>query len=307
MGMFDRNLWNEAWDAGRPPVLVIAGPTASGKSSLAIALAQQIEVAGRRAVILNADSAQVYADLRIVSARPGPAEMGGIEHRLYGYRDGADPCDAASWATAATGEIRALHQRGAVPVLVGGTGMYLSALIDGIAPVPPIDPAVRAEVRALSPAEARAALEREDPAAAKRLAPADRARTARALETMRSTGKPLSEWQHRREGGIASTASLRTMLLLPERGALYQACDQRFARMLETGKDEIAALLARGLPPSLPVMRALGVPEIAALHRGELTREAALSAGQLSTRRYAKRQYTWFRHQPTTAWNVQEN
>ena len=144
-------------------------------------LAQRTEAQGRRAVILNADSAQVYADLQILSARPTQAEMGGIEHRLFGTWDGATPCSAADWADAARSEIAALHEAGAVPILVGGTGLYLRTLIEGIAPVPAVDPQIRAEVRAMEQAAAHAALAREDPAAANRIAPADQARTMRAL------------------------------------------------------------------------------------------------------------------------------
>ena len=304
MGMTDNIPWVLDWNEARQPVLVIAGPTASGKSGYAVRLAQAIVHAGRRAVIINADSAQVYADLSIVSARPTEAEMGGIAHRLYGKWDGAVPCNAADWAATARQEIAALHKVGAVPILVGGTGMYLSTLIDGIAPVPPIDPTIREAVRAMPQAEARAALEREDPRAAARLAPADRARTARALETVRSTGKPLHVWQAERTGGIAPFCDIRTELIMPERGSLYAACDLRFAQIIELGQDEVARLLSRKLSPNLPVMRAIGVPEIAALLRGELSRPDALAAGQLSTRRYAKRQYTWFRHQPRPTWRV---
>ena len=163
-------------------VALIAGPTASGKSALAVALAQRLEAAGRRAVVLNADSAQVYADLAVLSARPSLDEMGGIEHRLFGAWDGATPCSAADWAAAAKREIAALHAEGAVPVLVGGTGLYVRTLLEGIAPVPEIDPDVRAAVRTLPVGEAYAALQAEDPERASRLAPADSQRIARALE-----------------------------------------------------------------------------------------------------------------------------
>ncbi|HEU4821723.1 MAG TPA: isopentenyl transferase family protein, partial [Qipengyuania sp.] len=184
--------------SGKPRVALIAGPTASGKSALAVQLAQRLADGGQRAVVLNADSAQVYADLQVLSARPTPAEMGGIEHRLFGAWDGADACSAADWAAAARREIAALHAEGAVPILAGGTGLYLRTLFDGIAPVPPIASLVRDAVRALPLADARAALEAEDPSAAARLAPADMARTMRALEVVRSTGRPLAAWQGER-------------------------------------------------------------------------------------------------------------
>lgn len=283
---------------------LIAGPTASGKSALAVRLAQRLEAMGRRAVVLNADSAQVYADLRVLSARPTEEEMGEVEHRLFGAWDGAIACSAADWAEAAKREIAALHAEGAVPILAGGTGLYLRTMLDGIAPVPPIDAQIRSEVRGLPQVEARAALEKEDPAAAARLAPADAARTMRALEVVRSTGRPLSAWQSERGGGIGDAITLHAAVLLPERAWLYERCDQRFASMLEDGAlAEVQKLLARCLDPSLPVMRAIGVREIAALLQGELSRAEALLAGQIATRQYAKRQYTWFRHQPPANWS----
>ena len=266
-------------------------------------LAQGLAEAGRRAVVLNADSAQVYADLRVLSARPSPDEMRGIEHRLFGAWDGAVPCSAADWAEAAKREIAALHAENALPIVVGGTGLYLRTLLQGIAPVPAIDPAIRAAVRALPRAEARAALERDDPAAATRLAPADTARTTRALEVVRSTGRTLAAWQAELAGGIADEIALHPLILLPERAWLYERCDLRFAAMLDGGAQaEVAALLARGLDPTLPVMRAIGVREVAALLEGGLSRAETLLAGQLATRQYAKRQYTWFRGQPPAGW-----
>lgn len=286
-----------------PPVALIAGPTASGKTDLGVRLAEALIAAGRPAAVINADSAQVYADLRVLSARPSEEEMRGVPHLLFGAWDGAQACSAADWASAARREIARLHAEGAVPVLVGGTGLYLHTLLEGIAPVPPIDPAVRAAVRTLPQNAARAALEQEDPAAADRLAPADSARTARALEVVRSTGRTLAHWQARKEGGIGPDVSLHPLVLLPDRERLYQRCDARFAAMLEHGaREEVAALLARRLDPALPVMRAIGVPDIAAMLKGELSCDQCLVAGQLATRRYAKRQYTWFRHQPPQGW-----
>ncbi|MBX7540403.1 tRNA (adenosine(37)-N6)-dimethylallyltransferase MiaA [Qipengyuania sphaerica] len=291
-----------------PPLALIAGPTASGKSDLAVKLGQRLEVQGKRAVVLNADSAQVYADLRVLSARPSEEEMGGIEHRLFGAWDGATACSAADWASAAKREIAALHREGAVPILCGGTGLYMRTLLEGIAPVPEIDPVVRETVRALSQAEARAALEAEDPEAASRLAPADASRTTRALEVVRSTGRTLREWQADKSGGIGDEVSLYPLLLLPEREWLYERCDRRFTMMLEGGAiDEVEALLARNLDPALPVMRAIGVPEIAGLLQGELSRDECIVAGQRATRQYAKRQYTWFRHQPPESWPRDDN
>lgn len=282
---------------------LIAGPTASGKSDLAVRLAQELEADGRRAVVVNCDSAQVYADLQILSARPTLSQMGGIEHRLFGTWDGAVPCSAADWAAAAKTVIAELHATEAVPILCGGTGLYIRTLIDGIAPIPDIDPATRSQVRALAPEDARAALEREDPEAAAQLAPADRSRTTRALEVVRATGQTLRHWQARMTGGIGQQIELHPLILLPDRDWLFERCDRRFAEMLDHGAErEVAALMARGLDPSLPVMRAIGVPEIAAMVSGGLTRKATIAAGQTATRRYAKRQYTWFRNQPPPDW-----
>ena len=291
-----------------PPLALIAGPTASGKSDLAVRLGQRLEKMGKRAVVLNADSAQVYADLRVLSARPGEDEMGGIEHRLFGTWDGATACSAADWAAAARREIALLHAEGAIPILCGGTGLYLRTLLEGIAPVPDIDPLIRNEVRSLAQQDARAALEREDPEAALRLAPADVARTTRALEVVRSTGRTLKAWQGDKEGGIGGDVSLFPLVLLPEREWLYERCDRRFLTMLVNGAvEEVEALLARRIDTSLPVMRAIGVPEITGFLQGQLSRDECMLAGQRATRQYAKRQFTWFRRQPPASWTRDDN
>jgi tRNA dimethylallyltransferase len=283
---------------GSPPLALIAGPTASGKSALALALAE-----AENGVVINADSAQVYRDLRILSARPTSGEEARVPHRLYGYRDGAEPCSAAAWAADAKGEIDGAHAASQLPILVGGTGLYLRTLLDGIAPVPEIDPDIRAAVRTLPTETAYAFLTREDPAAARRLRPADTARIARALEVVRSTGRALAEWQEDRTGGIRARIALRPLILLPPRDWLYARCDARFEAMFTSGGvAEVEALLARRLPAWLPVMRAIGVSQITAFLSGQLSREEALAAGRQATRRYAKRQYTWFRHQPPPGW-----
>jgi tRNA dimethylallyltransferase len=284
--------------SSRPRLALIAGPTASGKSALALALAEQ---AG--GVVINADSAQVYADLRIISARPSPADEARAPHRLYGHRDAASPCSAAAWAVDAKREIAAAHRSGRLPVLAGGTGLYIRTLLDGIAPVPEIDPAIRKAVRSFTVAHNHTALAREDPAAAARLRPSDATRVARALEVIRSTGRPLAHWQKARAGGIADAVDLVPLLLLPPRDRLYERCDQRFEKMMsDEGVEEIRSLLARRLNPMLPAMRAIGVREIAAFLRDELTREQTLAAGRAATRQYAKRQYTWFFRQPPPHW-----
>jgi len=284
--------------SANPPVALIAGPTASGKSAVALALAER-----RGGVIVNADSAQLYRDLPILSAAPSADERARADHRLYQFQDGAEPCSAADWAARARAEIDDIHRSGRLAILAGGTGMYLRTLIDGIAPVPPIDPAVRSRVRETNVEANRAELERLDPAGAARLNPADAARTARALEVVLSTGRPLAEWQSERTGGIGDRIDLRPLLLLPPRDWLYRRCDERFRRMIDEGAiAEVEALLARGLSPSLPVMRAIGVREIAAFLAGEISRDDAVTAGQQATRRYAKRQYTWFARQPPPDW-----
>jgi tRNA dimethylallyltransferase len=282
----------------KPPLVLIAGPTASGKSALALALAQQID-----GVIVNGDSAQIYRDLRVLSAAPTDEEKQQAEHRLYGTQDGALPCSAAEWAAMATQEIACAHGRKTTPILVGGTGLYLRTLLDGIAPVPAIDPELRARVRDAPAEENRAKLATLDPDAAIKLNPADSARINRALEVVLSTGRTLAEWQTEREGGIAEEVELRPLILLPPRKWLYQRCDERFAHMIEQGAvSEVEALLARKLNPNLPVMRAIGVRELGDYLLGRRSLDEAVAAGQQATRRYAKRQYTWFAHQPPAEW-----
>ena len=284
--------------SGKKALALIAGPTASGKSALALALAERAN-----GVVINADSAQVYRDLRIVSARPTAEDEARAPHRLYGYRDGEDVWSAADWAADARRAIAEADQDGRLPVLVGGTGLYIRTLIEGIAPVPDIDPAIRASVRALPVADAHAALAREDPEAAARIRPSDTTRAARALEVVRSTGRTLKSWQADKVGGIGGDVDLHPLILLPPRDWLYRRCDERFETMFsEAGLAEMRALLARRLPAVAPVMRAIGVREMAGFLRGELERDAALAAGRTATRQYAKRQYTWFNRQPPADW-----
>jgi tRNA dimethylallyltransferase len=249
-------------------------------------------------IVINADSAQLYADLAVLSARPAAADTARAEHRLFGVRDAAQPCSAAEWAALARAEIARAHGSGRLPILVGGTGLYLRTLLDGIAPVPAIDTAIREEVRAAPVGHNRARLAQLDPAAATRLAHGDTARIARALEVALSTGRPLAWWQAQRENGIG-----QDITLLPSRAWLYERCNRRFAAMLDGGAvEEVRALLARGLDPALPSMRAIGVREIGCWLRGEWTKEQALAAGAQATRNYAKRQYTWFAQQPPPEW-----
>lgn len=282
-----------------PRVALIAGPTASGKSALALAIAEAHD-----GTIINADSAQVYRDLRIVTARPSEEEEARVPHRLFGHVDAADAThNAARWATDARAAIAETLEQGRLPILVGGTGLYLRTLLDGIAPVPDIDPDIRRQVRAQPLAEAHRALAALDPDAAARLGPTDTTRIARALEVVRSTGRTLADWQQQREGGIADTIDLRAAILLPDRDWLDHRIDRRFAIIVDQGRQEVKALLARAeVPGSAPIRRAIGVPEIAALISGEVTREVAVATGSAATRQYAKRQYTWFRNQPPPSW-----
>lgn len=279
-------------------MVLIAGPTASGKSALALALSRLAP-----ATIVNADASQVYRDLRIVSARPSAEEEAQAPHRLFGHVDGARSYSAAAWAKDARAAIGEARDTGRLPVLVGGTGLYVRTLIDGIAPVPEIDPAVRAAVRAMPVAEAHAALAREDAEAAARLAPADTTRVARALEVVRSTGRPIRSWQGERTGGIGGDVRLAPLVLVPPRDWLFARCDARLDAMVDEGaKEEVAALMARGLDPTMPVMRAIGVREFAAMIARPAEAAALLDEAKIATRRYAKRQYTWFRNQPPPDW-----
>lgn len=263
-----------------------------------------LEIAKKQpSVIINADSAQVYRDLRVLSARPSDAEMNTAEHRLFGYIDGAEACSAARWAEDAKTAIVAAHARDLLPILVGGTGLYVRVLLDGIAPIPEIDPAVRQAIRDMETAQAYRALQQSDPVSADRLHPADTTRIQRALEVVRSTGQPLDHWHRNKVGGIADAIRLHPLVLLPPREWLYQRCDLRLHQMIEGGaKEEVEALLSRALPANLPVMRAIGVAEIAEWLSGAIPRDIAIERAQTATRQYAKRQYTWFRNQSPGGW-----
>ncbi|MBV9585032.1 MAG: tRNA (adenosine(37)-N6)-dimethylallyltransferase MiaA [Alphaproteobacteria bacterium] len=278
-----------------PPVIVVAGPTASGKSALALELA-----AARGGTIINADSQQIYRELTILSARPDAAAMARVPHRLYGFLDAAERGSVALWRERALAEIAAARAEKRVPLLVGGTGLYLRALQRGLAPVPAIPPAIRAQAAelydALGGVEFRERLMALDPGAATRLPPGDRQRLLRAWEVVRATGRPLAAWQRQ----APEPAPLRSamILIMPPREALYAACDRRFEQMIAKGAlGEAAALMARGLPSDLPAMKGVGVTELIRHLRGEIPLHEGVAAAQRATRRYAKRQMTWFRHQ----------
>lgn len=285
-------------DGKRPRVALIAGPTAGGKSDLAMALAKSVP-----ATIINADASQLYTDLRIVSARPSPEDEAQVPHRLFGHVDGAQACSAALWADEARTAIAETLSEGRLPILVGGTGLYIRTLLEGIAPVPEIVPEIRASVRRLGVEEAYAALLVEDSEAAARLNPGDSSRITRALEVVRATGQTLAHWQQRKVGGIADQIALHPLILLPPRDWLFARCDARFDAMLANGGiEEVQRLIARGLDPGLPVMRAIGVREIAALLDDPDAAADQINRAKIATRQYAKRQFTWFRNQPPPAW-----
>ena len=282
----------------KPKLALIAGPTASGKTALALHLAKTRDI-----VIINADSAQVYSDLPVLSAQPTPAEQASVPHRLFGYLDGSITCSAARWAADAKVAIAEAHDSGRLPVLVGGTGLYMRTLLDGIAPIPEIDAGVRIEIRSLPVAAAYARLVAADAGMAAALAPTDSSRISRALEVIESTGRSIADWRMEKAGGIGEAVALHPLVLLPPREWLYARSDARFDSMMTGGAiEEVEALLARSLPADAPVMRAIGVPEISAMLSGQITRNDAIALGKIATRQYAKRQFTWFRNQSPGHW-----
>ncbi len=282
------------------PAVVIAGPTASGKSSLAMAIAEQLG-----GVVINADSMQVYDTLRTITARPSRDDEDAIPHRLYGILPPSTACSAALWRDLAAAEMETAWAAGRLPVVVGGTGLYLRTLMDGISPIPAIPDAVRDDARArlarLGNQAFHAELQARDPVMAARLDIGNSQRLVRAWEVLMATGQSLAHWQAQpREGAVP--ARWFTLALLPERDILYANCEKRFHAMMRQGAlDEVRALLALNLDPALPAMKALGVPELARLLAGELTPDQAVTAAITATRNYAKRQMTWFRHQMNTS------
>lgn len=281
----------------RSVVFVIAGPTASGKSALALDIARAFD-----GTVINADSMQVYRDLAVLTARPGQGDCRSAPHLLYGVLGAEERCSAARWRALAMEAIDATLGQGRLPVVAGGTGLYLKALIEGLSPMPDIPEAVRAGVRARLAAEGAVALHAElalaDAESAARIPPTDSQRIARALEVVEATGTPLSRWQTAAPEGPPEGLVFRVIVLLPPRDALYATCDRRFGHMLKQGAiEEVSALLARGLDPGLPAMKALGVADIARYLRGDRTLEEAAAQARTLTRRYAKRQLTWLRHQ----------
>jgi tRNA dimethylallyltransferase len=280
----------------RKPALLVAGPTCSGKSALAIALARALG-----GTVINADSMQVYRELRILTARPTEAEERDIPHALYGVRPAAEPGDAAWWRSQALDAMA----KATLPILCGGTGLYFAALVDGLANIPDPGEPARTQARALLLSEGAAALHARlteaDPLTAARLRPTDGQRIARAWEVFVGTGKGLAAWH---EGTHQKAAPYRftAILLDPPRATLRAAIAARFDAMLKAGAlDEVRALLAQNLPSTLPAMRAHGVPELSAFCRGEITLAEARTRTCLVTGQYTKRQATWFRHRHIAA------
>jgi tRNA dimethylallyltransferase len=276
----------------RRKALIVAGPTASGKSALALAIAQRIG-----GTVINTDSMQVYQELRVLTARPTEAEEALVPHRLYGVRPAAEPGSVAWWRERALAEMA----RAACPILTGGSGMYFAALTDGLAAIPDPGPDARAEARRLlaeqGPAALHASLAQVDPATAARLRPEDSQRIARAWEVWRGTGQGLAAWQGRR--GEPADWDFFAVMLDPPRDSLRAAIAGRFDAMLRQGAmEEVRALVALGLDPALPAMRAHGVPELSACLRGTLSLDDARRRTELVTGQYTKRQATWFRHHP---------
>jgi tRNA dimethylallyltransferase len=279
------------------PVLLVMGPTASGKSALALAVARAFS-----GTVINADSMQVYDVLRVLTARPDARDLDAVPHRLYGVRDPALTGSVAEWRAAAMAEIDAAHAAGRLPVMTGGTGLYFRALTDGLVEMPDIPAPVRTGARAklaeLGAPGLHAELARRDPVMAARLAPGDSQRVLRAWEVLAATGRSLADWQDAPDSGPPPGWRFASILLAPDRARLYADIDARFAAMFETGAlAEVARLRARRVPRDTPAMKALGVPDLLAYLEGATGRAAAIAAGAQATRRYAKRQTTWFRHQ----------
>ena len=275
------------------PAVIIAGPTASGKSGCALAVAAEFD-----GTIINADAMQLYKELSILTDRPGPADLARAPHRLYGVLSATDPCSAGRWRTLAMKELSIASSEGRLPIVVGGTGLYLKALMSGLAPVPPVAPSVRRETRLLfehlGEEEFRAELKRRDPEMED--LPRDTQRLLRAFEVLAATGKPLREWQQLTRGENRESYRYACIVFDPPREALYAAIEHRFERMVQQGVLEEVRNVT-DLDPSLPAMKAVGLKELAAQLRGEIELAEAIRRAKQASRNYAKRQVTWFRHQ----------
>lgn len=278
-------------------IILIAGPTASGKSALAMTLAEKLG-----GVVINADSMQVYRDLRIITARPSVEDERRVPHRLYGHVDAAENFSVGRWCEQAAAALATTQRTGRAAILVGGTGLYFSTLTRGLAAVPPIPAEIRDEVRARLTRDGVAALHAElkwrDPAAAARLMPGDRARITRALEVVLATGRSLLDWHDDNKPPGLDAAQAVKIFLMPDRDELLGRIDARFDAMMAAGAlDEVRALAARQLDPALPAMKAHGVPWLIRHLAGEITLDQAVEEAKRDTRQYTKRQVTWFRNQ----------
>src|SRR6266568_2975107 len=288
---------------GSSKAVLIAGPTASGKSALALELAQKTG-----GVIINADSMQVYRDLRVITARPTPEEEAEVPHRLYGHVDAAINFSAGHWVADAAAVLAEVRAQDRLPIFVGGSGLYFKALTRGLSAVPPIPPEIREGVRARLERDGvetlHAELAQRDPDTAERLKPRDRTRIARALEVVEATGRSLTDWHREGLPPLLPSGEFNALFLAPDRDRLYASIDARFDAMLKAGAmEEVAALAARHLDPLLPAMKAHGVPALIEHLRGGITLAEAAAVGRVNTRHYAKRQFTWFRHQlPEFQW-----
>jgi tRNA dimethylallyltransferase len=279
------------------PIIVIAGPTASGKSAAALDVAEEFDGA-----LINADSMQVYRELRILTARPGFPATARVPHLLYGCLSAAESCSVGKWLGMADRAIHEVRAMGRLPVIVGGTGLYIKALLEGLVPVPTVPDRVRLRARELhadiGAERFHERLAEIDPQAAARIRPTDTQRSIRAYEVARGTGRPLSDWQRDKGPGSPVSGRFANVILMPPRETLYAAVDARFQAMVDEGAlEEVQALRQLRLDPDCPAMKAVGVRELAAHIHGETTLEKALESAQRATRHYAKRQFTWLRHQ----------
>ncbi|MEK9842111.1 tRNA (adenosine(37)-N6)-dimethylallyltransferase MiaA [Thalassospira sp.] len=279
------------------PVLIVAGPTASGKSALALDMAEAFD-----GVVINADSMQVYSELRVLSARPDESETSRAPHRLYGVLSGREACSAGKWRDMAMAEINDCHTQGKLPIVTGGTGMYLNALTEGIAPIPDVPSRIRdsvtAELEDLGHAAFFEKLKKNDPETAATLDGTNTQRMIRAAEVFAHTGRGLASWHKEPMVPPPANMKFKKLCYMPPRDILYDRCNRRFDLMLEQGAiDEVRDLIALGLPDTAPVMKAVGVRELGAYLAGEIDLATAREKSQRETRRYAKRQLTWFRHQ----------
>jgi tRNA dimethylallyltransferase len=290
-------------DTKRQQALLIAGPTASGKSALAIRLAK-----ARNGIVINADSMQVYAPLRLLTARPSPLEEAEVPHLLFGHVAAHVNYSVATWLQDAAHALDHCREEGRLPIFVGGTGLYFRALLEGLSDIPPIPADIRTKVRTMAQKMSAQDLHRTlaacDPLAAQSLRPSDPQRICRALEVFEATGQSIRSFQGPRQGALVAADEALKIFLAPDRALLRQRIDARFETMIADGAlEEVKVLESMELDPALPVMRAHGVPGLLSALRGDMTMEEAILKGQADTRHYARRQHTWFRHQlPDFVW-----